>query len=420
MSLYGHPHRTTPNLEALAREAVVFDAFFNAGGGTLKSHASLFTSLYPEVHGVNPKRALADDFRTLAEVLRARGYATAAFVDVAWLGRKYGFDQGFDHYDEQGGRLERILPEAIGWLGERARARAEGRAEPFFLFLHTFDVHSGFKRLPYDAPEDFNEVFTRGYQGEFDGCRKRRCASALLKHVNAQIDAGQIALEDVFTNAELEYIAGLYDGGVLYVDRELGKLVQTLRQTGLYDSTLLVVLSDHGEELGEHGRMLHGNPYEEFVRIPLLMKFPGSRHAGIRVSGLGSMVDVMPTLLDEFGLTPQPGMQGRSLLPLIESGLPVRSHVYSHDGSVRDERWKLIASRRELFDLERDPAERRNLYHLHPEIVSRLAAERDEGDRHDSVARERLPRAAGPTLEPDLTPEERSRLRSLGYLDDPE
>ena len=114
MSLYGYERETTPNLEALADDAVVFDAFFNAGGGTLKSHASLFTSLYPKVHRVTTRHRLDERHQTLAEVLRSNGYFTAAFVDAVWLRRKYGFAQGFDSFDQRGGNLVRILPEHSG------------------------------------------------------------------------------------------------------------------------------------------------------------------------------------------------------------------------------------------------------------------------------------------------------------------
>jgi arylsulfatase A-like enzyme len=406
MSLYGYERETTPHLEALARDAVVFEAFFNAGGGTLKSHASLFTSLFPKVHGVEPRRALGEAHRTLAEVLRSNGYATAAFTDIVWLRRKYGFAQGFDFYDQQGGNLVRILPEAVRWLSERAE-------EPFFLFLHTFDVHSSTRRLPYDSPEGFNEVFTAGYDGGFSGCIGGRCASELLSHINRRIGRGRVSLADVFGPEELAYIAGLYDGGVLYVDRELGKLVEALERLGLYDDTLLVVLADHGEEIGDHGRMLHGNPYEEFVRIPLLIKFPRSRHAGRRINALASMVDVMPTLLDALGIPPEAGMQGRSLLSLAETGRPVREYVTSHGDSIRNRRWKLVASRGELFDLANDPAERNNVFDAHPETVAELTKLWREVERKNAEAL-RARRVSAPRAD-ELSAQEKAQLESLGY-----
>jgi len=177
MSLYGYARPTTPNLEALAREAVVFDAFFNAGGGTPPSHASLFTSLYPQVHGVDRDTPLAGHETTLAELLHARGYKTAGFTDTVWLTSKFGFAQGFQTYDDRGGGLARILPRANRWLEQW---REHGQGAPFFLFVHLFDVHSAADRLPYDSPDGFNERFTEGYAGSFDGCIDGRCASRLL------------------------------------------------------------------------------------------------------------------------------------------------------------------------------------------------------------------------------------------------
>jgi arylsulfatase A-like enzyme len=406
MSLYGYERETTPNLEALADDAVVFDAFFNAGGGTLKSHASLFTSLYPKVHRVTTRHRLDERHQTLSEVLRSNGYLTAAFVDAVWLRRKYGFAQGFDSFDQRGGNLVRILPEALRWLDDHAD-------EPFFLFLHTFDVHSASTRLPYQSPDGFNDAFTADYDGEFSGCIGELCASALLGHANRRVDRDGASLLDIFLPEELEYITGLYDGGISYVDRELGKLVSALKNRRLYDDTLLIVLADHGEELADHGRMLHGNPYDEYVRIPLLIKFPHSRHAGQRIDSLSSMVDVVPTLLDELGFAPEADLQGHSLLPLIETGEAVREYVFSHEGAIRSQRWKLIASRRELFDLASDPKEQNNVFELHPDAVAELLKRHAEFDRANTEAlrskRAFTPQAAG------LTPQEKVQLETLGY-----
>jgi arylsulfatase A-like enzyme len=410
MSLYGYERDTTPGLEALAREAVVFDEFFNAGGATLLSHATLFTSLYPGAHGVDNRTPIRRSERTLAEVLHARGYRTAGFSDVVWLTRKYGFAQGFDHYDDAGGNLAGILPRVDRWLERRGD-------EPFFLFLHLFDVHSSHGRLPYDSPEGANERYTRDYLGMFDGCRGGLCATLYLADIQRRIRHGETTLGDELPAEDLAYIVGLYDGGIRYVDDHLAAWFEQLRRKGLWENTLLVVLSDHGEEFGEHGNVLHGHgtAYEEFVHIPLLLKLPGSRHGGHRVGGLASMIDVMPTVLDVLGIDPPVRAQGRSLLPLIEAGEPLREHLGVTD-AVRSDRWKLVESRPELYDLAADPAERENRYEGHPEVVAELEAVRREIERSNEAAKP----GGAPAGATPLSPEEKERLRALGYLDEVE
>ena len=303
-----------------------------------------------------------------------------------------------------------IIPKLRRWLSDTAR-------EPFFLFLHAFDVHSKNGRLPYDSPDGFNEFFTADYQGSFDGCIGQRCASQLLLHINREVEAERAEIGGFLSDEDLAYIGGLYDGGVRYVDREIVRFVELLHETGLYDPTLLVVLADHGEELGEHGKVLHGNPYEEFVRIPLLMKLPGSRHAGRRIGGLASMLDVMPTLLDLLGVPATSELQGISLRPEIETGETARAFVATHGASIRSPRWKLVTSTRELFDLVSDPRELENLFDARPEVIERLSALREEVDRDNARYRERLgalPKARDPV---SLSPHERERLRDLGYLE---
>ncbi len=448
LDLYGYDRPTSPHLDELAKEAVVFDEAVNVGGATLPIHMSMLTSLHPLVHRVTPYtgQSLAEERVTLAESLKAQGYDTAAFTDGGWVRAKYGFDQGFDLYDDKGWHFVETLPKARRWLGAHGTHR-------FFLFLHTYDVHSGKKKLPYDSPEErYNLRYTRDGYGGFDGCIEDLCASRLLVSLNTRILQNGLDPHTVFSQDELQHMIDLYDGSINYVDDELSGFFQFLRESGIYDNTLVIVTADHGEEFLDHGLFLHHEGvYGEIARVPLIIKFPGAAFGGVRFSGLVSSVDLMPTVLDVLGLQPPPASDGLSVVPQLRAGAHARKYEViasalrskaqppppasdGHDvlpcppsgaraaeyelmaSAIRTEDWKLVVSKRELFDLRADPRERDNVIADHPEVAKRLQeiwehrvnelmAEGDALDVHDQ-------RADVATL----SPAERETLRSLGYL----
>ena len=413
---YGYARPTSPNLDRFASEdAVLFEQVFTSGGGTLPSHVSLFTGLPSLVHGVTAenRRAVDPNHTTLAEALSASGYETAAFTGGAFVKAKYGLDQGFDLFDDEGGDFEIILPKAISWLDEN-------RDNTFFLFLHTYDVHSDAKRLPYDAPEGFNATFTSSYQGDFDGCALDECSSKLLLKLNDLVLSGDQD-SSIIGEAELEFIVGLYDGGIAYVDSKLKLLFDHLRQLGLYDDAIIVVTSDHGEEFLEHRLFLHVQSYEELTRIPLLLKLPDQQFGGRRIQGLTSIVDIAPTLLDLVGLQPKTLPSGRSLVPRIVGTADGRRDVLVYGGleRLRTGQWSLyvIEGRPvQLFDLKSDPTESENVLHKHPREAARLL--RIFQDRRSSqlALRDRLGSAEA-SAEVQISPEELERLEALGYVD---
>ena len=412
LSLYGYERPTSPFLEELAEEAVVFDSFFSNGGFTLPSHATMMTSLKPTVHGVQKDgtNRLAEERTTLAELLRGRGYSTAAFVDSYYMRRKHGFAQGFDLYDDRGGGFEKILPRTREWLRRNHR-------EPFFLFLHTYDVHSQSERLPYDCPEPYRDRYTDGFEVEFDGCRGGRCASSLFAHVVEESVARQVRLTEFLAPEEIEYSVALYDGCINYVDAKIRKIVGRLESLGVLDRTLLVVTSDHGEEFLDHGRLLHTQRgFEEMAHIPLILRLPGGRHGGLRVRHLAAMVDLMPTVLDVLGVPPAPVAQGRSLMPAIVDGRPVRRETTIWQ-ALRDQEWKLLPERKVLFHLPTDPRERRNRWEQDPEIVRRLTTRQQRLMERDRELAESLRAGREPVGPVELTEEEARELRALGYVD---
>ncbi len=408
MQVYGYPRPDTPHLVDLARQGVLFERFYHSGGGTLPSHMSMLTSLNPVTHGVDvgTDTVLDPGWVTLAEQLQAHGFTTGAFVDGGWVLARFGFDAGFDRWDEKGGEFETILPKAHQWVKRH-------RGERFFLFLHTYDIHSGSEGYPYQCPGDHATRFAPRPPG-FDGCRGGRCASELLAWTNQGIAAGERTLSDVFTREEVDGMSSAYDGCISYVDARIADFLGALQELGLYDRTVVAVTSDHGEEFGDHGMLIHDQGgYEEISHIPLILKLPRSRFAGRRVAGLAAMVDLEPTLLEILGVPVPDQAQGRSLLPAVTDGEVVREDVHMYANLVTPT-WKLIPAVGGLFNLVDDPEEKVNLHGSDPALEERLEHRLRQLIAKDKAARRAHAAATG--TGPALTPEEAARLRALGYL----
>ena len=388
LSAYGG-HGVTPRLDALAARAVRFDRAFTTAPYTGPSHASLLTGQNPPRHGLRDylKQALPDDAATLAEILRERGYDTAAFVSAYVLDPRFGLDQGFEVYSspersaERGGHWRpgpRTVALALEWLRERDPAR------PFLLWVHLYDAHG-----PYMPPARYRKALPRGVRpGSLDARRQRYYEQAAV------------------------------------LDDAVGHLLDALEAHG--HDPILVVVSDHGELLGEHGRKLgaHSNALvDATVRVPMLLRIPGHLEEGVRNERV-SVIDVLPTILVALGLEVPDDVEGRSLLaPAAGSPPPAYSETFyegfgrAADGkelaSLREDRFVLLArpSRDELFDLSTDPGERIDVAMDHPE---RLAALRAELDR----LRQTWSRSASQEL--DLNDAEReehtNQLRALGYV----
>jgi arylsulfatase A-like enzyme len=372
---YGARDAGTKTLDALAAEGVRFEVAIAPAPLTLPSHATLLTGLDPPEHGVrhNAHFRLRDEVPTLAEALRAEGFATAAFVSAFVLERGFGLARGFEVYDDALGvfapgnelpgmaarSADRTVAAALAWL-EQAPAR-------FFLWLHLYDPHAD-----YAPPEPFRSLFAgRAYQGE-----------------------------------------------IAFADAELGKLLARVGERWPDAGTLVVATSDHGESLGEHGEPTHSlGVYEATQRVPLLMRGPGLPR-GRAVAGVARLADVAPTILALAGLAALPGARGASLLPLVE-GTEVAPRVawvetlatqldfgWSPMLGVRSATHKYVrAPRPELYDLARDPGEQRNRAAEEPALVAEL----------DALVSKRAGSAA---VVPNrfLAGEERARLEALGYV----
>ncbi|MBK7875370.1 MAG: sulfatase [Planctomycetes bacterium] len=404
---YGNAQGITPALDRFATRATRFDQAFAAESFTLTSHMTLLTSLAPSVHRVAPEAALSPRVTTLAEALRASGRFTAAQVDdVPWLDARFGFARGFDVYRtvaDDGAVKNEALESVLEDLG----------GEPFFLLVHYFDAHSDTNRLPYDSEAQDFERFAGWYRGSFDGCDARaRCASRWLLELH---ESGVVPDDEI-----VRFVASQYDAGVASLDRLVGALLDDLDQRGLLDRSIVVVTADHGEELFEHGKPLHGRAYDESVRVPLLVRLPGQAAARVVDAPVG-LVDVAPTLLDLAGVPIPRTMQGESFARLArgEADPGRRAHVQLDldrtPRGVRTARWKwLDVGAGELYDLRDDPLERKNL-------AGAPEAEAVERELRELLARERA-RCSESALELGATARPagldggaRGKLSDLGY-----
>ena len=416
LSSYGYPRPTTPALDALAEDAVRFEQAIASSTFTKSSIASLLTGRHPYQHGVywgsleRGSGVIADLLpaaeTTLAEVLADHGYLTAAWVQNSHLRDFMGFGQGFvDYHDQQGG-IERIHRRFGRFL------RGPGPRHPFFAYLHYIDLHD-----PY-LPEPPYDTMFGGDRRVYEGIDLAEWG-AYLKAVR---EGREVPSAD-----ELERLRGLYDGQLRYVDEQIGLLLAELRERGLYDDSLIVVTSDHGDAFYEHGAISHSTtPYEELVRVPLLVKLPGNRFAGRTVDAQVRLIDVFPTVLKAVGIQDDvPGVAGCALQPLLraEPGTADREpacqvaviEIAQGEGAptvaVRTGGLKYIhheSGDGELYDLVADPGERVDLLAERPEDVRRL--------RRlvlDVVAA----RDAEPAQRLDLDERTVRELKALGYLD---
>jgi arylsulfatase A-like enzyme/Flp pilus assembly protein TadD len=383
---YGYGGGLTPNVDQLAKDAIVFERGVAQVPLTLPSHTAIFTGTYPFHNGVQDFTAqpLSDRFRTLAESLKDHGYATGAVVSSFVLDRSWGLARGFESYDDAFAGQE-FLQKNIGLVERRAEDSVNHAVswleshhnQPFFLWLHLYDPHS-----PYNPPEPFR---TR-------------------------------------------YAKQLYDGEIAYADSQLGRLFSWLKESpnGLYDNTLIIFLSDHGESLGEHGEKEHGFfVYDSTVRVPLLLKPP--KNAGLvaqRVADAVETIQVGPTVLDLAGVEDpiQKQFQAGSLVPLFngkphapqgpaysEAFYPLNSFGWSPLRSVQTARYQYIeAPKEELYDHQADLAENNNLAAKDASVATSLRAQLNQ-----LLANYPAPATSSGT---NASPEILEKLRSLGYV----
>ncbi len=406
----------TPNLDGLAHEGVLFTAAHAAAPWTLPSFATVFTGLWPSHHGaVGGTHAWLDSrMTTMAEIFSAAGYAVEGVAGIDWLTRQCNMDQGFQPGSGP------MPPEGLDrtkthtWLAGDFFARM--RSRPAFFFLHYFSVHA-----PYTPPPPYDGMYYHG-----DARAPGEPILTMLLSSSNRAPNREDGMYDFLAGVtDLAYPITQYAAGVTYVDAQIGVLMARLKELGVYDDMLIVVLADHGEHLGEHGIWFtHLLPYEETLHVPLIIKLPRGRHAGTVVDEPVSLVDVLPTVLDETGLSARTALDGRDLGPLMAGRDTGRSVIAAEQGAdprhdcrtLQEGRWKLLvfrddaASRCELYDLAVDPAERHDSASERPGIVARLRRKMEAlwPDGWDATT------GSAPEL-PAIDNAARRRLKSLGY-----
>jgi arylsulfatase A-like enzyme len=408
---YGYALPTTPHLDALAADSLRVATCVAQAPITLASHASILTSLLPWHHGASITREtrIADGVVTLAEVLAGHGYQTASWNGGIQLDAAYGLDRGFEVYrsarpadanaDALVGpedRLRHGVDSAIRWVEERA-----GQGAPFFVFLHSYEIHH-----PYTPDPERVEELGVTYAGSLPA----HIPVDLLMEINSG--------ERPVSPEDIAHIAHAYDAELRSADAAIGRLVAWLKETGRYDDTLIVVTSDHGEEFGEHGRVgWHAHTlYDELLRVPLVIKLPGSRLAGTVDARQARGIDVAPTLLAALSIEAPEQFAGRDLAAGAAAGGEAPAAVSQHDvpgtapmWGIRTPGWKLKRMvSASLHDLAADPQELENVIEAHPAQADALrrAGEALLGER------EHLPGAPAPVSE-----RTREQLRALGYVE---
>lgn len=412
LGAYGasHPEGISPFLDAIARDSILFENAFAQAPYTLPSHVTMLSGQYPSVHGVLNLEYSIDVDRTpmLAALLARAGYLTGAFTGGLLVSRTFGFDDGFDTYSENDPCRKTNLPQVLQWI-------EANRSLPFFLFFHTYAVHD----YAWDDPD---------YVPRFDPGRAERQGlwEGFARDPKGTVMDGTLIDPD----AQKQRLNNMYLAGIRLADDRLQELIKRLESLGELDNTLLIITSDHGEELLERGNIQHGKTlYEEQTHVPLIIRPPkGTRDR--RVPDLVEVVDVAPTVLEYLDIPRPREMQGASLLPFIRSSTTARgkSMVFSEVDfssnlyTLRTKEWKIINNVRhrksslkeyELYHITSDPGETCELSEDSLELE--VMRERLNRFRRDL---DRLAEALGANerKESEIDPELLDALRAQGYV----
>jgi arylsulfatase A-like enzyme len=411
LGCYGYPAPTSPRIDALAAQGLLFTNTIAQSSWTTPATASILTGRYPLGHGaLMLGRGMRPDVPTLAEVLRAAGYRTGAFVTNGNVTGALGFQRGFDQYVYLAEDRRRptihvtadVLHErALSWL-------RDGDGRPFFLYLHASDPHA-----PYAPPEAVAKRFRPpGPPAPI---------AEVADPVRAIIDDPALR-----TPANVAHLGALYDAEVAFTDDAIGQLLDQLHGLGVSEETLVVLTADHGEELHDHGRFGHGHSlYAELTRVPLILRLPGHAERARRIDSLARQIDVVPTVLDSLGVATPAGVDGRSLLPDVAAAGAPEGEAFSQTRlgnppktAVVTAAWKIIETlgrerRFEVYDLRADAGERHDLASRAPVLVGygrQLLTQ-----WMASAPRPRHP-AGGAALEPIMDEGTRRRLEAVGYV----
>jgi len=423
LGVYGYERETSPNIDSLASESAMFANVYASSPWTLSSHVSLLTALNCVHHQVYLDNEKMDpDLVTAAEMLRVNDYFCSAFTGGGFVSSVFGFADGFDSYYE---RTDEVLLGKAAELSFRDVARwiDSNKNKNFFLFIHTYQPHD-----PYACPAPYKTMFLS--------------ENSKWSHINLNGHlGGKNAIFKELPEDERQNIIDLYDAEIRYTDEKLiGPLVQKLKEMALYDQTMIIFTSDHGEEFYDHKGWGHGHSlYDESLKVPLLIKFPNSKYSGSKVEHIVSLVDIVPTILDEMDIdSSRYEFDGLSLIPFLE-GKEKKDRVFLSDVgenilnlhlpqkiATNEGRKKLILNKTisrenmdfflfpppstkavEFFNLSVDPGEYSNIVDEESSTANRII------DRIEEIYRSAKRKKPGQAV---LDEELKKQLRALGYI----
>lgn len=421
LSCYGYSRKTTPNIDKIAEDGLLFENAFSATSWTPPSHASIFTGMYPSQHGVLGKNLYLDEeIPTIAEIFSSKGYETLGICITPWVGSQTGLDRGFIKFISESSRgypdgfshrlsldwiifcLETDIRFMVYNWGNQARffqeikewiLNSQKRNKPFFIFVNYFDAHT-----PYAPPQPFKRRFER--------IHNRNTNLEKIRDIfNSRHGYPYVAKESEVSEEEWDVLKSWYDGGIAYIDFFLGKFFDYLKERELYNNTFIAITSDHGENFGEHQLANHlFCLYDTLLHVPLIIRYPEHGSVGKRISSIVSHIDILPTLLgvSNIEMKTNSNIKGVNMIPFenriyhkhicAEYGPPVADinalkrlspkvdpsicNKYNKNlKCIRSNDFKYIISsdgREELYDLEKNPEESRNIISEFPEKAKEL------------------------------------------------
>ncbi|MBS3818803.1 sulfatase [bacterium] len=423
LGCYGYERNTTPHIDSFSSQSALFSNVYTSSPWTLPSHVSLLTSLFGVHHQVyNEDEKMDPSMVTLADVLRQESYFCSAFTGGALVSALYGFSKGFDSYRQTARGFWR--KDAAEDVGQKACHWLERNKEKnFFLFLHTYQPHN-----PYSSPSPYRSLFLSD-DPEWKSID-------LLHHLG-----GKKGVFKALSPRERRNIINLYDGEIRYTDEKLVyPVLEKLKELGLYEQTLIVLTSDHGEEFYDHKGWEHGHTlYDELLKVPLIIKFPQGRFAGEKIDSIVRLVDIMPTLLEELGIPYSDyELDGRSLIPFLE-GKESQDRVFLADKgdnivgshipqkiSMNKGSKKLILNQEfnlqeknfftfpppavepvEIYDLDKDPEEKQNIADQNSTLAHQII--KAINDLYEEAKKRKKFKA-------QIDKETEEQLKALGYI----
>lgn len=398
LGVYNPQMKTSSHLNRLAQESIVSLNATSQASTTAPAHKSILYSLYPGIHKTSMYSVPDEKLKNPLQILQSKGFTTAAFVGGGQISHTFGFGRGFHTYWEPKGkqkfRVNRTERMAVEWLERNSNKK-------FFLFLHTYEVH-----CPFAPPEKYLQKFAGWYKGKV---KSGKCSHDYYNLLNLSGD-------------DERFVRSLYAAEVNYVDDSLGRIFRTLKELGIYDQTIIVVLGDHGESLGERGYWGHNQLYNVQLQIPLIIRIPHGPRT--RIEAPVEAVDIMPTVFAALGLGRPFPFQGKNLLAVarnqmsIESGRPVISEQVEQY-RIRIGNQTAIFPRsskgeEEFYDISKDPEEKTNLIQENQETARQFKLVYEKMlQQNQNIASQFVKTTSA---QPQMDEETREQLRALGYI----